>query len=275
VGVVTNVGLAHAEHLGGPEGAAKAMGELLESLPAGGLAVLNADDEWTPALAAAAGPDVSVVTVGTAPGTDYVITDVELDAHLLPSFSLNGFRVTVSLPGEHQVTNAALALAVAHRGFAQDLDLAAAALAGARHARWRLEIETTSSGVTVLNDAYNANPTSMDAGLRALASVPTTGRRIAVLGDMLELGVHSEEAHAAVGRRAAALGIDVLIAVGAGGEAIADAAAGVPEVSRAIDAREALDLVLAVAASGDSVLVKASRAVGLEIVAARLVGAAS
>jgi UDP-N-acetylmuramoyl-tripeptide--D-alanyl-D-alanine ligase len=275
VGVVTNVGLAHAEHLGGPEGAAKAMSELLEALPAGGLAVLNADDPWTPTLAAAADPSVTVVTVGSAAGADYGIENVELDAHLHPSFSLCGRRANLSLHGEHQVMNAALALAVAHRGFDIGLEAAVEALAAVRPARWRLEIDTTSSGITVLDDAYNANPASMDAALRALAQLPTSGRRIAVLGDMRELGIHGDHAHAAVGRRAAELGVDLLIGVGIGGRAIAAAAGGVPDVATAADADEALRIVTDLTMAGDSVLVKASRAVGLEIIAVRLRGAAS
>ena len=148
--------------------------------------------------------------------------------------------------GEHQVTNAALALAVAHRGFGMDLGVAADALASARPARWRLEVDVSPLGVTVLNDAYNANPASVDAALRALAQLPTTGRRIAVLGDMRELGSHSDDAHAAVGRRAGELGIDILIGVGAGGRVIVDAAAGtVPESSVATDAGEADRMVSA------------------------------
>ena len=274
VGVVTNVGLAHAEHLGGAAGAAKAMGELLDSLPAGGLAVLNADDEWTPSLHVA--PGVEVVTVGRVVGADYRVERVVLDDHLHPTFSMGGRQFTVPLHGEHQVANAALAVVAAHRGFGVDLDVAAVALAEVRPARWRLEIHVTGRGVTVLNDAYNANPASMHAALRALARVPTTGRRIAVLGDMLELGIHSEDAHSAVGRHAGELGIDVVIGVGSGGRAIADAAASaVAEIDVANDAGEALGIVVALAAAGDTVLVKASRDVGLEIVAVELLGAAS
>jgi len=275
IGVVTNVGLAHAEHLGGAEGAAQAMGELLDALPPGGLAVLNADDPWTPTLVAGADA-IEVVTVGMSAGSDYAIEAVELDSHLYPSFTLRDRRITLSVRGEHQVTNAALALAVAQRGFGMDLGVAADALASARAARWRLEVDVSPLGVTVLNDAYNANPASVDAALRALAQLPTTGRRIAVLGDMRELGAHSDDAHAAVGRRAGELGIDILIGVGAGGRVIVDAAAGtVPESSVATDAGEADRMVSAVAGPGDTVLVKASRAVGLEIVAAHILGAAS
>ena len=274
LGLITNVGLAHAEHLGGAAGAAKVMGELLDALPPGGLAVLNADDTFTPQLAA--GHEGEVVTVGYAAGADYRIEHVELDEHLHPTFSLHGRRVTVPLHGEHHVINAAFALATAHRVFGLDVAAGAEALRTVRPARWRLELHTTADGVRILNDAYNANPTSMEAAVRALAALETAGRRIAVLGDMRELGVHHDEAHDALGRRVGELGIDVLIAVGAGGRAIADAAAGtVAAVHSAADAEEALRLVRDLAAPGDIVLVKASRAMGLEIVAERRLEAAS
>jgi UDP-N-acetylmuramoyl-tripeptide--D-alanyl-D-alanine ligase len=275
IGVVTNVGLAHAEHLGGQAGAAKAMGEMLASLPAGGLAVLNADDEWTRTLEAPDG--VEVATVGTAASADYRIEGVTLDDHLHPTFSLNGQRVTVPLHGHHHASNAGLALAVAHRGFDIDLAAAAAGLAGVRPARWRLELRVTMGGVTVLNDAYNANPASMHAALRVLGHTATTGRRIAILGDMLELGVHSDEAHAGVGRQAAESRVDVLIGVGDGGRVIAEAAGAavppVPEVRVASDAEGALRIAQDLATRGDTILVKASRAVGLEVVATLLEGA--
>jgi UDP-N-acetylmuramoyl-tripeptide--D-alanyl-D-alanine ligase len=274
IGVVTNVGLAHAEHLGGKPGAAKAMGEMLASLPAGGLAVLNADDEWTRTLEAPDG--VEVATVGTAADADYRIEAVTLDDHLHPTFSLNGQRVTVPLHGHHHASNAGLALAVAHRGF--DIDLAAAAdgLAGVRPAQWRLELHVTAGGVTVLNDAYNANPASMHAALRVLGHTATPGRRIAILGDMRELGVHSDDAHAGVGRQAAESRVDVLIGVGDGGRVIAEAAGtAVPDVRVAPDAQGALKIALELATRGDTVLLKASRAVGLEIVATRLLEGAS
>jgi UDP-N-acetylmuramoyl-tripeptide--D-alanyl-D-alanine ligase len=270
VGVVTNVGLAHAEHLGGERGSAQAMNELLRSLPPGGVAVLNADDPWTPSLRAAGG--VTVVTAGAGMNADYRIEDLQLDDELHPSFTLAGRRVVVPLLGEHQAYNAALALAVAHEAFGVEVDVAAEALAAVTPARWRLEMRTTRGGLTVLNDAYNANPASMDAALRALARTPTTGRRIAVLGDMRELGEVAAEAHAAVGRRVAELHIDVLVGVGAGGEAMALAAAPRVKVYPAGDATDAGRVVQALTGPGDTVLVKASRAVGLEAVAAQLLG---
>jgi UDP-N-acetylmuramoyl-tripeptide--D-alanyl-D-alanine ligase len=273
-GIVTNVGLAHAEHLGDLNGAAKVMSELFEALPPGAVAVCNADDDCTGRLTAAGGVDI--VTAGTAAGADYRIEQVEIDDHLRPSFSLRGHRFTVPLHGEHQAVNAALALAVAHRVFGIELAAAAEALAAARPARWRLELHTTPAGVTLLNDTYNANPSSMDAALRALAHTPTEGRRIAVLGDMRDLGVHGDDAHTAVGVRAGELRLDALVGVGAGGRAIATAAAAtVPDVRTAPDAVTALDVVRAMAEPGDTILLKASRAVGLELVATDLLEGAS
>jgi UDP-N-acetylmuramoyl-tripeptide--D-alanyl-D-alanine ligase len=269
IGVVTNVGLAHAEHLGGAAGAAEVIGELIEALPAGGLAVLNADDEWTRGLEARAAASVAAVTVGFSPRAAYRLEAVELDAELRPRFTLNGQPVAVPLHGEHQARNAALALAVAHRGFGIALDEAAASLGSVRPARWRLELHRSGNGVLVLNDAYNANPASMDAALRSLAQTETAGRRIAVLGEMLELGAYAGEAHAAIGRLAAALGIDVVIGVGVGGQQIAESAIG-RQVYTAPDAAAALATAIETVEPGDSVLVKASRAVGLESVAAGL-----
>jgi UDP-N-acetylmuramoyl-tripeptide--D-alanyl-D-alanine ligase len=242
---------------------------LIDALPGGGLAVLNADDEWTRGLEARAAASVTVVTVGFSPRAAYRIEAVELDSELRPRFTLNGQPVEVPLHGEHQARNAAQALAVAHRGFGIALDEAAALLGSVRPARWRLELHRSGNGVLVLNDAYNANPASMDAALRSLAQTETAGRRIAVLGEMRELGVYAREAHVAIGRLAAELGIDIVIGVGAGGQQIAESAAG-RQVYTALDAAAALATAIETVEPGDTVLVKASRAVGLESVAAGL-----
>jgi len=271
-GVVTNVGLAHAEHLGGPEGVARVLAELLEALPADGVAVLNADDPWTPWLAKRT--DAAVTTVGLAESADHRVTGVELDPSLQPSFSLDGRRVRVPLHGAHHVANAACAVVVAHHVLGVPWEDVVRDLRDARPARWRMELAESTSGVVVLNDSYNANPASVAAALRALAHLDVRGRRIAVLGDMRELGAHAENAHEEVGRLAAELGTDVVVGVGEGGARIARAArAGAAEVHVVPDAESAAVLVAGAAAGGDAVLVKASRALGLQVVAERLLGA--
>ena len=268
VGVVTNVGLAHAEHLGGPEGVASAMAELLAALPPSGLAVLWADDPWTAWLRDRSG--APVVTVGLHPSADEVVTGVRVDAHLRPSFELAGTTIEVPIRGAHQVANAALAAVVALRlGVAPDV--VAVALRAASSARWRLEIDASEHGVTVLNDSYNANPASMEAALRALAHLRVDGRRVAVLGDMRELGEHSDEAHDRIGWLARELAVDLVVGVGDGGARIARGADGPGvDVLTAGDAEEALALLRGRVARGDAVLVKASRALRLDAVAAGL-----
>jgi UDP-N-acetylmuramoyl-tripeptide--D-alanyl-D-alanine ligase len=270
-GVVTNAGIAHAEHLGGPQGVVAVLSELLEALPAEGTAVLSADDAASPELAAST--RASVVAVGMDASADYRFEDVTVDAQLRASFRMRGTRFTVPLHGEHQVSNAAMAIAVAHHVFALPFDELALELGSARPGRWRMELLETSAGVVILNDSYNANPASMAAALVALArfEVPDGGRRIAVLGDMRELGAHHDDAHREAGERAAALALDLVVGVGAGGEAIAAAAleAGA-EALAAADADAAFALIAPVVRAGDAVLVKGSRAVGLERLAAAL-----
>jgi len=268
--VVTNVGLAHAEHLGGPEGAAAVIGELLEALPAAGVAVLNADDPWSPVLAART--EARVVTVGTVETADYRVGEVVLDDRLRPSFTLDGVRMRVPLHGGHHAANAAAAAVVAREALGVSFAAAADALGATTAARWRMELLETTDGVVVLNDAYNANPTSMTAALDALAALTVAGRRIAVLGDMRELGLHHDDAHRSVGERAADLGLDLVVGVGPGGAVIAAAAGPATSVATVADAAAAADLLVGIVRPGDAVLCKASRAVGLERVADRLLG---
>lgn len=273
IGLVTHVGLAHAEHLGGRDGIVKTKGELVEALPASGVAVLNADDDATPALAVRTA--ARVLQVGAAPTADVVVRDLVVDAHLRPSFTLvsewGTVEIALAVRGAHQAQNAAMAATVA---LVLGVDPAAVArgLGDARSAAWRMELEVSSSGVVVLNDAYNASPSSMAAALRALGDLPVAGRRVAVLGDMLELGDHAEAEHAALGDLAARVGVDVLVAVGPlSTTTAARAQASGVTVLVAADRDAARDLVAGVVRPDDSVLVKASRAVGLEAVAEALV----
>lgn len=273
IGVITHIGLAHAEHLGGRGGVARVKGELLEALPADGLAVLNAECEHTAAQRSRTA--ARVVTVGIDAVADVRVSEVRVDAELRATFRLDSPwgtapEVSLAVRGEHQVLNAAQAATVAlHLGVAPAAVVAA--LGGAGTADWRMQLGTSPAGVLVLNDAYNASPTAVAAALDALGHLDPPGRRIAVLGEMLELGAAAPVEHARVGELAAASGVDLLIAVGPGAAPIAHAAAtrGV-EVRAVADAEAAAAVVLAVAEPGDAVLVKASRAVGLERVAEAL-----
>lgn len=273
VGVVTHIGLAHAEHLGGPSGILATKRELVEALPASGTAVLNADEDTTPDLAR--GASASVVSVGTSPAADVRIVDLTVDAALRPAFTLEtpwgSGDVHLSVRGSQQAMNAAMAAAVA---LAVDVPLtdALAGLAAASPAEWRMELTASPGGIVVLNDAYNASPSSMRAALRGLGGLPATGRRVAVLGDMLELGSHAEAEHADLGRLAAEVGVDLVVAVGPASAVTATHAARAGIVAlAAVDRDEAQALVGAHVRPGDAVLVKASRAVGLETVAEALI----
>ncbi|MCY4037061.1 MAG: UDP-N-acetylmuramoyl-tripeptide--D-alanyl-D-alanine ligase [bacterium] len=257
VGVVTAVGAAHTELFGSVEAVAEAKGELVESLEASGVAVLNADQ---PAVAAMAErTEAEVLTFGRA-GGDVRAFGVGLDGGLRPRFRLEtpngGTEVSLGACGEHMVDNA-LAAAAAALAVGVGVEEIAAGLGSARLSPWRMEVTELISGAVLINDAYNANPLSMAAGLRSLAAVGRP-RRVAVLGVMAELGARAAAEHAAIGALARELGIEVIpVATGGyGEEPVADAAAAVAALG---------------AVDGDTaVLVKASRAAGLEAVAAAL-----
>lgn len=257
VGVVTTVGVSHAEFFGTVEDIARAKGELIEALPEEGTAVLNAD---VPLVAAMAGLAVArVLTFGLNTG-DVRAEGVTLDDDLRPRFRLRSpwGDAAVSLPvsGHHQVTNA-LAAAAAALACDTPLEDVAAGLGDAHVSPWRMQLERSPSGALVLNDTYNANPLSTEAALRGLAALPAE-RRTALLGVMAELGDVSRAEHARIGALATELGIRV-ISVAApeyGGEPAADAD----------DALAKLGPV----GPGDAVLVKGSRAAGLESVAGTL-----
>ena len=278
-GVITNIGMAHAGPLGGRSGIARVKGELFEALPRDGVGVLDADDDASDGLAARTEARVLVVSASGAARADVRARDVTLDAELCPTFTFDSAwgsaTVRLSVHGDHQVVNALLAAAVA-----LDAGIPPAIVAGAlesvRPAVWRMEVLHADRGVVVLHDAYNANPSSTAAALRALAQIDTSGRRVAVLGEMLELGAHSEQEHARIGRMVADLGIDELVAVGAETGPLAAAARdGDVGVELVADAPAALDALLATLGPGDAVLVKGSRAVGLEQVAHALASGAS
>jgi len=263
IAVVTAVAAAHTEAFGTLDQIAEAKGELVEALPEGGHAVLNYDDERVRAMGArSAGASKIFYSKSGDALADITAEDIRLDADLRPSFRANTpwgrADVRLEARGLHQVGNALAALAVACV-CGVPLEAAASGLADAALSPWRMEVSQASSGATVINDAYNANPASVSAALDALATLPAT-RRIAVLGEMAELGERSAEEHAGIAAKAEAEGIEVL-AVGTG----AYGAPTVPDVETALDFLRRKNL-----GSGDAVLVKASRVVGLERLAALL-----
>jgi UDP-N-acetylmuramoyl-tripeptide--D-alanyl-D-alanine ligase len=259
VGVVTNVSMSHTEFLGSLDGVAAAKAELVEALPPSGTAVLNAGDDRVAAMAKLTA--ARVLTFGVDVG-DVRATRVRVDGDLRPSFTLETpwgtALVSLGARGAHQAANAAAAAAAA---LVLGVDLAAVAggLAEAVPSPWRLEVGRSPGGALVLNDAYNANPASAEAALRALAGVPGSGgRRVAVLGPMLELGTTSAAEHRRIAELAVALDIEVL-AVGTGEYGIEPQ----PDTTAAL-------AVLAPLGRDDAVLVKASRAAGLERLASSL-----
>jgi UDP-N-acetylmuramoyl-tripeptide--D-alanyl-D-alanine ligase len=251
---------------------------LLEALDAGGLAVLDAGDDTSAGLATRTAARVILVGVESEVGEygslDVLATDVVLDAELRPAFTLRTAwgtgPVSLEVRGAHHVANASLAAAVAlASGVA--FDDVAASLASVAPAPGRMAVARARSGALVIDDAYNANPMSTAAALRALAHVAVQGRRVAVLGEMLELGEHGDAEHARIGALAAELGIDALVAVGDGAVTLAaaahEAAAPVPRVLSVTDAVAALAVARELVGGEDAVLVKGSRRVGLELVA--------
>lgn len=261
IGVVTAVAAAHTEMFGDLEGVARAKGELVESLPSHGAAVLNGDDHRTRAMSGRTGAQVLLYTTQGAAGADLAAENIVIDDDLRAAFDVRSpwgsARVRLEARGAHQVGNALAALAVAGR-IGVDLDRAVAALERAALSPLRMEVSRTPEGGTVINDAYNANPASMAAALRALAALPAT-TRVAVLGPMAELGDTAPQEHRAIADLAAELGIE-LIAVGTDAYG-PDPLAGPDEVVRRLGR----------VGEGTAVLVKASRVAALERVATRLI----
>lgn len=285
IGLVLNVGTAHIGEFGGREQIAQAKGELVEALPPeaeGGVAVLNADDPLVRAMSART--KARTVLFGEAEDAEVRATGVRMTPAGQPSFTLHTptgcGEVTLRLYGEHHVSNALAAAAVAHV-LGMSVEEIATALSGAGTlSRWRMEVTERADGVTIVNDAYNANPESMRAALRALAAMGGAargngGRTWAVLGPMAELGDASLAEHDAVGRLAVRLNVSKLVAVG-GREAswlqlgAYNEGSWGEESVLVSDAQAAVDLLRSELRPGDVVLVKASRSIGLERVALAL-----
>ena len=245
VGVITNVGPVHLELVGSLEGVLRAKGELVAALPPGGTAIV-------PLEFPVDRDDVDVIRLG------------EPDARRDGERTVVG-GVSFNFTAHHQAANAAAALAALDA-----LGLPRPERVEVEWSRWRGEERPLPGGGLLINDAYNANPVSMRAALAQLAATAGDRRRVAILGDMAELGPGAPAFHEEIGREVARHGVEALLAVGELARGYVDNATGVPVVRWAADADEAAEAAVELVQPGDCVLVKASRAVGLERVAESL-----
>ena len=256
IGIVTRVAEAHSDRVGGIEGVARAKAELVDALPSGGIAILNGDDHRVLAMASRCAG--SSIVYGEMADADVRIVDVSLDHLARASFTAitpwGTVAVRLGVSGRHMVSNAAAALACVG-AVGGDLEAGAAALADVSLTAMRMEVVTAASGAIVLNDSYNANPTSMRAAIDALVALPAD-RRVAIVGVMAEIS-DPEAEHVAIAAYARDRGVE-LIPTGTdlyGIAAVADPVAALGHVG-----------------AGTAVLVKGSRVAGLERVARLLVG---
>jgi UDP-N-acetylmuramoyl-tripeptide--D-alanyl-D-alanine ligase len=276
VGVVLAVHPTHLERAGSIERIAQAKAELPAALPRDGLAVLNADDSRVAAMRAVTA--AAVRTFGLGAGADVRATDVRSHGLTGTEFTLQApwgtRRLRSGTPGRHLLGHALAAISVAEH-FGIPLDEVASALAAGSGAPHRMALVEGASGATLIDDTYNASPISVGAALEFLAETPVTigRRRLAVLGDMLELGPEEERLHREIGVRAA-LVVDGLVCVGQRARWMAEAAreAGLARVSTALDADDAVDVVARDLAPGvgDLLLVKGSRGIELDRLVAAL-----
>ena len=256
IGIVTRVAEAHSDRVGGIEGVARAKAELVDALPSDGIAILNGDDHRVLAMASRCAG--SSIVYGETADADVRIVDVSLDHLARASFTAvtpwGTVAVRLGVSGRHMVSNAAAALACVG-AVGGDLEAGAAALADVSLTAMRMEVVTAASGAIVLNDSYNANPTSMRAAIDALVALPAD-RRVAIVGVMAEIS-DPEAEHVAIAAYAHERGIE-LIVTGTdlyGIAAVADPVAALGHIG-----------------AGTAVLVKGSRVAGLERVARALVG---
>ncbi len=269
-GVITNIGDSHVERLGSRDNIAAAKAEMAEAMPEKTTLVLNSNDPYTPKIKVKTA--ATVITFG--PQADVTATDIVLDTAARASFTIKAkvdgqqqvMPIVLPVPGAHNVMNALAAAAAALSVGAAPSDVIAG-LAGVTPSANRLAVLTTAGGATILNDTYNASPAAMAAALATLAALEG-GRKIAVLGDMLELGDLAESAHTEVGGICAANGVDMLLVLGdnatfvAAGATAGGLSPGVIFSPESLD--EACDILKRELGEGDVVLVKASRALGLE-----------
>lgn len=270
IAVVTNIGLAHVEFLGDEAAVAREEGTPLEYLPRNGdgLAVLNADDKWCAELRART--RATVITVGIDNFADIRASEIKINGDV--KFRLNVAKkrddviVRLKTLGRHQIYNALQAAAVGY-GLGMDLDEICVGLENAQFPPMRME-QVDIGNVRFVNDSYNANDLSMKAALQMIRETPWPGRKIAVLGDMLELGRWSQPLHLDAGAMAANCGLALLLTVGQSARWIAQAAAEAGMDRHKVlplgNATEAAEALRSLARDGDFVLLKGSRRLQLE-----------
>ena len=261
--IITNIGVAHIEYMGSREAIALEKSALIEAVGPNGAVVLPTEDEFKDFLAARV--KGRVIEAGLSRGTVTAL-DLQIEAdgcRFVLHWEGESLPARLPVPGEHMVRNALLAVATGLE-FGLSLEECVEGLASSRLTGGRLSRRSVR-GITILDDSYNANPDSMEAAIQTLKSVTVSGRRIAVLGRMGELGSHASAGYQQVGR-AAAQGIDALIAVGAETVPLAETAraGGLKEIHETSSAEEAAGVLRGIAREGDLVLIKGSRAARME-----------
>jgi UDP-N-acetylmuramoyl-tripeptide--D-alanyl-D-alanine ligase len=264
VAIITNIGVAHIEFMGSREAIAAEKGALAEAVGAEGTVILNADDSFTRSIAARTRAKILLAgtTAGTIRASEISQTETGTDFTILEG--AHRCRAQLPVPGLHMVQNGLLAVG-AGRVFGLSLEDCAAGLVAAPLTKARLQIKEIH-GVHFLDDSYNANPDSMKAALQTLVELDADGKRIAVLGEMKELGSESELGHREVGETAAALKVDHLITIGNVAATIGQAAAhaGLEKSVTVGSTSQAAELLSEIVAPGDLVLIKGSRAARTE-----------
>jgi len=267
IGIVTSVGPVHLELVGTVAAVAQAKAELIEALPLGGVAIVPAEAQELGAYLRRS--DLEVRRFSKDDVRSFTVTDGH--AHVTLALGAREVALELNVVARHQAVNALAALH-AYEALGLPLDRAHEGAAEIRFSRWRGEELPLEGGGLLINDAYNANPTSMRAALEHLVDRAGTRRRVAVLGDMAELGPDAPDYHREIGRHASQVGVDVLLAVGPLAAHYLDGQTELPATRHVDDVPAALEALDELLHPGDCVLVKASRAMGLEAVAEALGG---
>ncbi len=260
IGIVTNVGETHIELLGSIENIAKAKSELVEAIHEGGIVILNADDSNVIKMKSKVKSGVKIITFGIDNDADIKAEKITSDS-ATTKFFVNDFEFEIPMLGRHNVLNALAAICA---GIAVNLTFEKIrdGLKNLNKTKMRFEIEERN-GLKIINDAYNASPASMRAALQTTAQI-AEGRKIAVLGDMLELGEISEKAHRQVGEEVFKNNFDILITYGQLGKFIAEGAVGVKKIFTSDTHEEAANYLKKILQSGDTILFKGSRGMQME-----------